>query len=271
MIFFRHSIITDAVSFSTHSLGSPLKWKSISTTKNGCVQQIEKLDNYDGVSAPMLRFRSSFEGLGISDFVDRYLVALNTIFQADECLERVEEIHSIHDTETIQKSLCGDTLGKCTRLGVAYGKTKKAFGITPRETMFLYGLHVCPNGSMIIWGKEMADTNDHLLPPGQRQTRANMNLFSVTLTPTGKDSFDVEYLLQLAVGGRVPNWVTCPMLVDTVKGLFEAARKECAVAAAVAQRPPVQEKVNAKRTPWHVQETVQAESHASWQNLLVPV
>ena len=69
----------------------------------------------------------------------------------------------------------------------------------------------------------MEDWHDHMLPPGERFARARSHLFSTTLTPTSDDTFDVEYVLQLEIGGKIPTWLTSPILVDTVKSLFRRA------------------------------------------------
>ena len=80
------------------------------------------------------------------------------------------------------------------------------------------------NGSCLIWGTEMEEWHNHLFPPGQRRTRAKSHLFATTLVPTGPESFDVEYVLQLEIGGNIPTWLTTPVVVDNVKKLFNCAK-----------------------------------------------
>lgn len=45
----------------------------------------------------------------------------------------------------------------------------------------------------------------------------------IALAPTGPDSFDVEYLLQMDVGGGLPSFMITPAIVTTVKSLFKHA------------------------------------------------
>jgi hypothetical protein len=61
-----------------------------------------------------------------------------------------------------------------------------------------------------------------------RCTRAKSHLFSVTLLPTSETTFDVEYVLQLEIGGSIPKWLTTPVLIDTVKNLFRVAAADFA-------------------------------------------
>jgi hypothetical protein len=191
------------------------------------VQLIQRLDEFDGISTPVFRFKAKFQGLCHGEFFGRFLVDLHERFKMNANIERVDEIQSIQDLDTVNAAMGFGRYGKCSRLGVGYGQTKSAFGISPRELMFLYGLQEFPDGSFLIWGTKL-EKYDHLLPAGRRHTRAKSHLFAVTLQPTGKDAFDVEYALQFEVGGRVPNFLTTPLLIDTVKGLFERAQKECA-------------------------------------------
>eukprot|EP01083_Nonionella_stella_P121354 364562_1 len=70
----------------------------------------------------------------------------------------------------------------------------------------------------------MEEKYDHLLPPGERFTRARTHLFSTALVPSGPDTFDVEYVLQLGSGGRIPSWMITPVISETVKSLFRYAK-----------------------------------------------
>ena len=66
----------------------------------------------------------------------------------------------------------------------------------------------------------------------QRLTRAKSHLFCTTLSPrpvTAADdtsfspSFDVEYLLQLEIGGNIPTWISGPVVTENVKQLLKCA------------------------------------------------
>jgi hypothetical protein len=57
-----------------------------------------------------------------------------------------------------------------------------------------------------------------------RVTRAKSHLFSTTLVPTSESSFDVEYVLRLEIGGKIPTWLTIPIVTDSVKRMFKCAK-----------------------------------------------
>merc|ERR1711974_386804 len=67
---------------------------------------------------------------------------------------------------------------------------------------------------------EMESRHDPLLPPGERHERARSLLFSIAVVPTGENSFDAEYLLQLDFGGNLPHWMTSSLVVDAIKKMF---------------------------------------------------
>lgn len=96
-------------------------------------------------------------------------------------------------------------------------------GITAREQLTLCGIQDFQDGSCIIWGTEMEEWHNHMLPPGPRHTRAKSHIFTTTLTPTSDNSFDVEYVLQLQIGGKIPVFLTAPIVTETVKNLFKTA------------------------------------------------
>lgn len=43
------------------------------------------------------------------------------------------------------------------------------------------------------------------------------------MTPTSENTFDIEYLLQMDIGGYLPTWLATPILIDSVKNLFRTA------------------------------------------------
>jgi len=209
-----------------------LRWKRLEKNLKGPVSQIDKIDQYDGKSVPLLRFRSSLKGPMVDDksilgqLFGRYIIDLDERKKWDAQIDQVYEIQSSVD-DSSNNEIGLDQYGDCSRLGVGYGLTQKAMGITPREQLFLYGLQKFSDGSSLLWGTELDDPkHNHLLPGAKRHTRAKSHLFSATLIPTGDDTFDIEYVLQLAIGGSVPTWLTTPVMIDTVKNLFRVAEKE---------------------------------------------
>jgi len=141
----------------------------------------------------------------------------------DNQIEDVYEAYSIYDYEAANLAMGVGKYGDCSLLGVGYCQTKGNFVVDGREQLTLCGVQDFPDNSCVIWGTELEDWHNHLLPPVQRHTRAKSHLFCTTLVPTGDDSFDVEYVLQLEVGGNLPSFLTTPILVETVKSLFNYA------------------------------------------------
>ena len=118
----------------------------------------------------------------------------------------------------------GFKYGECSRLGVGHCTTKANMGIDAREQLTICGINDFADGSCVVWGTEMEEWHNHLLPPGKRVTRAKSHIFASTLTPTGPESFDVEYVLQLDIGGKIPAWMTTPIVIDNVKKMFACAK-----------------------------------------------
>ena len=200
------------------------------------VNQIQKLDMFDGISTPLFRFRSQLEGPCIGEFFGRFIMDLNERRRWDAQIESVDEIHSIQDLDAANQAMGSGCYGKCSRMGLGHGTTKASFGITPREQLWLYGLQDFADGSSLIWGTDLGEEYNHLLPSGPRHTRARSHLFSAAMKPTEEGAFDIEYVLQLDIGGSMPTWLTNPVLVDTVKSLFKTAERDFAGATDSLQR-----------------------------------
>jgi len=147
--------------------------------------------------------------------------------QWDDQVKENYEIYPIDPTNDYCRLdnaiLCDeDRFGKCKRIGVGYTETKQGI-IAPREQLILGGMQEYENGATILWGTEMSDSQNHLFPEGKRHVRAHSHMFAATLAPTGQDSFDVEYLLQMDVGGGLPYFMITPAIISTVKNLFKYA------------------------------------------------
>ena len=147
----------------------------------------------------------------------------------DDQIEQVYEAYPIHDLDAANIAMgFGRRYGQCSRLGIGYCQTKANLGIDSREQLTLCGIQDFHDGSCVIWGTEMEEWHNHLLPAGKRHTRAKSHIFSTTLTPTSEDTFDVEYVLQLEIGGNIPVWLTTPIVTETVKRLFRSAEAKFA-------------------------------------------
>jgi hypothetical protein len=198
----------------------------IESNKRKPVHQIAKIDDFQGIHAPLLRFRSSFEGPCLGEPFADFIMSLDKRKKWDNQIEQVYEIYPINDLDAANIAMQFGRYGDCQRLGIGYCQTKANLGIAGREQLTLCGIQDFTDGSCIIWGVEMEEWHDHLLPdvPLPRPQRAKSHIFSTTLTPTGENKFDVEYVLQLEAGGKLPTWLTTPVMIETVKNLFKYAQ-----------------------------------------------
>jgi len=206
---------------------SGLKWTNIESNKKKLVHQIDKIDDFQGLGAPIVRFRSSMKGPCSGTRFAHYIMDLQERGKWDPQIGQVEEKYPIVDLDTANICMGFGKYGDCSRLGIGYCQTKGTMGITSREQLTMCGIQdYASTGSTVIWGTEMEDWHNHLLPEGPRHTRAKSHIFCTTLVPTSEDSFDVEYVLQLEIGGKIPTWMTTPIVTETVKNLFRHAKKD---------------------------------------------
>ncbi|KAL7552531.1 hypothetical protein ACHAWF_016810 [Thalassiosira exigua] len=200
---------------------SGLKWKKVESNKRKLVHQIDRIDNFQQLGPPLLRWRASMKGpchgLMFADFI----MNADRRQSWDPQIENVCELYPINDLDAANIAMGFGKYGDCCKLGAGYTKTKAhPIGISPREQLTLCGIQNFDDGSSLIWGTELEEWHNHLLPAGERLTRARSHLFSVALVPTGEDSFDAEYALQVDFGGSLPHWMTAPIVIDSVKSMF---------------------------------------------------
>lgn len=201
-----------------------MKWKKVEHNKRKLVHTIDKIDNFQDLGPPLFRWRASLEGpchgLMFADFI------MNTQRRQgwDPQILNVCELYPINDLDTANIAMQFGKYGDCQKLGAGYTITKShPIGISAREQFTLCGIQNFDDGSSLIWGTELEDWHDHLLPAGERLTRARSHLFSVALVPTSENTFDAEYSLQLDFGGNLPHWMTAPIVIDSVKSMFSEA------------------------------------------------
>jgi hypothetical protein len=201
---------------------SDLKWQTVEKKPGGVVHQIDKIDNFQGRRAPILRFRSTLAGPCFGEAFGNFLMDLDMRKTWDDQIEQVYELHPIQDLDYANIAMGFGRYGDCQKLGVGYCQTKanKIINISPREQLTLCGIQNFSNGAAIIWGTEMEEWHNHMLPGDVRHTRAKSHLFCITLTPTSPSTFDVEYALQLDIGGKLPTWITTPVVTENVKKMF---------------------------------------------------
>jgi len=200
-----------------------MKWKVVESKKKRLVHRIEKIDNFQNLNAPLLRFRSTLEGPCLGDAFANFIMNFEERKKWDVQIAAVDELYPVQDLEEVNKMMMGK-FGKCTRLGIGYCQTKPNFVVDSREQLTMCGIQEFPEtGAALIWGTEMEDRHNHLFPPTERHTRARSHIFSTTLVPSSSDSFDVEYVLQLDTGGKIPTFMTTPVVIDSVKSMFNHA------------------------------------------------
>jgi hypothetical protein len=202
-----------------------LSWSNIASKSKQVVHQIDKIDNFQNLGCPILRFRSTMSGPCVGLVFANFIMNLSERQKWDPSIKDVYEAYPIQDLDVANVLMGFGKYGDCSRLGVGYCQTKSYLAVPGREQLTLCGIQDFPDGSCVIWGTEMEEWHNHLLPgagtaDAKRLPRSKTHLFSTTLVPTGPDSFDVEYVLQIDVGG-LPTWLTTPILIETIKGLFQ--------------------------------------------------
>lgn len=222
-------------SILTHSYGAPssddliwkdpigYQWKTVESNKRRVVHQVDRIDNFQELGAPLLRFRSTIQGPHVPEKFANFIMNLDDRSRWDPAIAEVDERYPVYDLDAANMAMGVGRYGDCSKLGVGYCRTKQSV-VSPREQLTLCGIQDFDCGSSLIWGTEMEEWHDHLLPGDKRHTRAKSHLFSVALTPTGTDSFDVEYILQLEIGGSIPKWMTAPIVSESVKNMFNHAK-----------------------------------------------
>lgn len=212
--------------FEAADKNDPFKWKTLekNNNPNAPVHCVEKIDNFQDIGSPIIRLRSSLKGPCVGDRFAMMIMDLETRKKWDPQIENVYEAYPIRDLDTANIVVGDPKYGDCNRLGIGYCKTKSNVVVSPREQFTLCGIQDFPDKSCMIWGVEMEDRHNHLFPGEERTVRARSHLFSTTLVPTGPDSFDVEYVLQLEIGGKIPSFLTTPIVCETCKLLFKEAK-----------------------------------------------
>ena len=189
------------------------------------VSQVDRIDNFQNLGPPLLRWRASMKGPCHGMAFAEFIMNVDKRQMWDPQIESVCELYPINDLDAANIAMGFGKYGDCKKLGVGYTKTKAhPIGISPREQLTLCGIQEMHDGSALIWGTELEEWHNHLMPAGERQTRARSHLFSIALVPTGEDSFDAEYSLQLDFGGNLPHWMTAPLVLDSVKSMFGVAQ-----------------------------------------------
>ncbi|GKY97589.1 hypothetical protein MPSEU_000717300 [Mayamaea pseudoterrestris] len=211
--------------FATVEDATDLPWRRVESHKTGSqsVRSIDRIDNFQGHPAPLLRVRATIQGPCVGQAMTNFIMDCDERKKWDDQIDQVYEIYPINDLDYANMAMGYGKFGECSRLGVGYCKTKPNLGVDSREQLTLCGCQDFLDGACIIWGVELEAWHDYMFPPTERHTRAKSRLFSTTMQPTGKDSFDVEYILQLEIGGKIPQWISTPLVVKSIKQMFQHA------------------------------------------------
>lgn len=251
------------------------KWKVMDSNPNRLVSHIDKIDNFQNNGVPLLRVRSSLRGpkrKRAECFSELFsTAALRQKWDATNAI--VDTIYSAASMKEVEE-LQGFKYGEVALFGIGYVKTKQSV-VSPREQLTLCGLQKFPSGASIVWGVELEEDQNHLFPGNQpkRMPRSTSHIFATTIIPTGDETFDVEYILQIEIGG-FPGWLTGPVVVETVKkmfrfadGYFTSGLDGGVLADKLASIPDDDEKV---AVPGEATESYEADILDQKQTLLMP-
>jgi len=200
------------------------KWRvTDSFNPKRLVKEVDKIDNFQNNGVPIIRLRSTLHGphKKLGECFAELITTAELRHQWDATNDIVDEIYA-GDLEELKK--CQDRkYGTPSMFGIGYVKTKQSV-VSPREQLTLCGLQTFASGAKLIWGVELEESQNHLFPENQpkRVPRSTSHLFATTIIPTEDDTFDVEYVLQLEIGG-FPGWLTGPVVIETVKKMFRFA------------------------------------------------
>jgi len=100
------------------------------------------------------------------------------------CYPQIEVVEQRHPT------YC--KYGETELLGIGYTKTKPFLIVDGREQLTLCGVQQFSNGGCNIWGIELDERHNYLFPDCEWHVRTTSHVLSITLVPTGRNSFDVE-------------------------------------------------------------------------------
>lgn len=205
-------------------------WKVTENNPSKLVSHVSKIDNFDDLGIPIVRLRSSLEGpVTKPGFGESFseLISVDRLRQRHDASNAIiDTIYSAASLDEV-KELQGSKYGEPRLFGVGYTKTKQSV-VSPREQLTLCGVQDFESGASIVWGVELPEDDDRLFPVDQpkRSPRSTSHLFATTIVPTGETTFDVEYVLQVEIGG-FPGWCHAPIVIDTVKKMFQYADGYC--------------------------------------------
>jgi hypothetical protein len=137
-------------------------WKILEKDRFGVVKHVDRIDKFNGLDAPLLRFRATLDGPCVADPLASLIMNLEERSKWDVQIQDVFEAHKIKDLSAANAAM-GFAYGDCYRLGVGYCRTKKNLGIDSREQLTLCGINKFLDGSSMIWGVELPERYEDVL------------------------------------------------------------------------------------------------------------
>jgi hypothetical protein len=132
------------------------EWKTIEVNRRGPVTCVERIDNFNELAAPLLRFRGTLDGPCEADPLASLIMDVKERRMWDVQIDDVFETHKIQDLPSVNAAM-GFAYGTCYRLGIGYCRTKKNLGIDAREQLTVCGINKFSNGCSMIWGVELPE------------------------------------------------------------------------------------------------------------------
>ena len=201
------------------------KWRVTDNNPQRLVSHIDKIDNFQKKGVPIVRLRSTLKGptKKRAECFGELISSVELRSKYDPTCAIVDTIYSAANLKEVEE-LQLSKYGKPSLFGIGYVKTKQSV-VSPREQLTLCCLQNLPSGASVLIGFELPEDQNHLFPEAShsaRTPRSTSHIFATTLIPTGEDTFDVEYVLQIEIGG-FPGWLTGPIVIETVKRMFAFA------------------------------------------------
>lgn len=125
------------------------KWKTVESNTRRSVHQVDKIDNFQQLGTPLLRFRSTIDGPFVPRKFANLMMDLGDRSRWDPAIAEVDERYPIHDLDAANIAMNFE-YGDCSKLGVGYCRTKQSV-VSPREQLTLCGIQDFECGSSLIW------------------------------------------------------------------------------------------------------------------------
>lgn len=116
------------------AVGSKHKWSKIEENPRKTVHKIDKIDNFQNLGCPIVRFRSSLQGPCSGNKFASFIMDLEERAKWDPQIEMVDELYPIYDVDAANIAM-DFQYGDCQRLGIGYCRTKSNPIVDGREQL----------------------------------------------------------------------------------------------------------------------------------------